>query len=87
MRRWSPRTGYGRTKKLLLIGVLMLPMSASVPSATPMMRPMAPRIWAKPIVATVSTRRDERAKRRITRTSMAAPDAAPTMRPSMIASQ
>ena len=52
-------------KKLAQSGVSMLPMSASAPSATPMISPMAPRIWARPIVATVSTSRDERAKRRI----------------------
>ena len=59
----------------------MLPISASVPSATPMISPMAPRIWASPIDATVSTSREDRANRRMTNTSTAAPVATPTATP------
>ena len=87
IRTWSPRIGYGRTNQLPLSGVSMFPISASVPSISPMIRPIAPRICASPIDATVNTSRDERAKRRMTSTSTAAPVATPTATPTAIACQ
>jgi hypothetical protein len=45
------------------------------------------RAWARPMVATVRTRRDERAKRRMTRNSRIPPMSAPETTPAAMAIQ
>ncbi len=76
--------GYGRRKTSPSRGVAMLPIRVSVPSQMPMPSPMAPSTCASPMEATVSTRREDFSKRRMTRISVSAPETTPTTTPMAI---
>ncbi len=81
IRRWSPVKRTGSMLKPKVNGVRKPPTSPAEPNRRGMINSMPPRTCANPMVATVSTKRDESAKRRMTSTSTSPPTASPTARP------
>ena len=85
---WLPRRMTGSMVRLRSIGDTNPPSGpAPAPNSSGMSSSMPPSTWARPIVATVRTSREERAKRRITRNSTMPPRAKPSATPTPMATK